>query len=136
VKVIEAAVRGASEIERSIAEFGPQPGDGLVVLPAADLAIENRDLLVALAARYRLAAIYPYRLLASVGGLMSYDTDVTDLYRRAAAYTDRILRGEQPGSLPVQTPTKYELVINLKTANALGLIVPNSMQLLADEVIE
>jgi putative ABC transport system substrate-binding protein len=136
VKIVEAAVRGAPDIERSLAEFGPELGDGLVVLPAANLAIENRELIVALTARYRLAAIYPYRLLASAGGLMSYDTDVADLYRRAASYTDRILRGEHPGNLPVQTPTKYHLVVNLKTAKALGLAIPPTLLARADEVIE
>jgi putative ABC transport system substrate-binding protein len=96
----------------------------------------HRDLIVTLAARHQLPAVYPYRHIVTVGGLISYGADYIDNYRRAAGYVDRILKGEKPADLPVQAPTKYELVINLKTAKALGLDVPLHMQQLADEVIE
>jgi putative ABC transport system substrate-binding protein len=136
VEVIEAAARGAPEIERSVTAFAQHPDGGLIVLPSASLALEHLDLLITLAARHLLPAIYPYRLLASAGGLMSYDTDVRELYRRAASYVDRILRGEYPADLPVQVPTKYELVVNLKSAKALGIEVPPTLLARADEVIE
>ena len=96
----------------------------------------QRDHIVALAAQHKLSAIYPYRHFVTAGGLLSYGVDVASLYRRAAGYVDRILKGEKPAELPVQAPTKYELVINLKTAKALGLTVPLIMQMTADEVIE
>jgi putative ABC transport system substrate-binding protein len=105
------------------------------VLPGTP-APEQRNLIVGLAARHHLPAIYAYRPFIADGGLMSYHTDTLDLYRRAASYIDRILRGEKPGELPVQVPTKYELVINLKTAKALGLEVPPTLLARADEVIE
>ena len=95
-----------------------------------------REAIVALAARHRVPAIYPLRVFAASGGLMSYGTDVTEVFRRAAAYVDRVLKGTTPGELPIQAPTKYELIINLKTAKALGLEVPLQIQQLADEVIE
>jgi putative ABC transport system substrate-binding protein len=100
------------------------------------LTTVNRELIVALADRHRLPAIYPYRYFVAIGGLASYGIDNLDLYRRAAFYVDRILKGAKPGDLPVQTPTKFELVINLKTAKALGLEVPLHLQQLADDVIE
>ena len=106
-----------------------------MVLPDIS-ATNHRDLIIALAARHRLPAVYPFRYFAANGGLVSYGSDVADGYRRAASYVDRILKGDKPSDLPVQTPTKFELVINLKTAKALGLTVPISMQQLADEVIE
>ena len=106
-----------------------------MVLP--DISTTNyRELIIALAARHRLPAVYPFRFFATSGGLMSYGIDVADVYRRAASYVDRILKGAKPSDLPVQLPTKFELAINLKTAKAMGLTFPISMQQLADEVIE
>jgi putative ABC transport system substrate-binding protein len=128
-------VRNAPEIERSVATFAQSPNGGLIVTGSA-LALTHRDLIVALAARHKLPTVYWDRSLVSVGGLISYGTDLVDQYRRAAAYVDRILKGEKPGDLPVQAPTKYELVINLKTAKALGLDIPPKLLALADEVIE
>jgi putative tryptophan/tyrosine transport system substrate-binding protein len=106
-----------------------------MVLPDIS-TLNHRDLIIALASRHRLPAIYPFRYFATSGGLMSYGIDVPDVCRRAASYVDRILKGAKPGDLPVQFPTKFELAINLKTAKAMGLTVPISMQQLADEVIE
>ena len=106
-----------------------------MVLP--DISMTNyRKAIIALAARHRVPAVYPFRYFAASGGLMSYGTDVAEVFWRAAAYVDRILKGERPGDLPVQAPTKYELVVNLKTAKALGLTVPPTLLALADEVIE
>jgi putative ABC transport system substrate-binding protein len=105
------------------------------VLPSA-LTAAQRDLIVALAGRHKLPAVYPYRFIIPGGGLLSYGVEVNHLYRQAAGYINRILRGEKPGDLPVQAPTKYELVLNLKTAKALGLDVPWQLQQRADEVIE
>lgn len=129
------SVRNAAEIESGIGEFVREPNGGLVVL-ASGLAAVNRDLIITLAARHSLPAIYPYRYYAASGGLVSYGVDNNDLWRRAAIYVDRILHGEEPASLPVQAPTKFELVINLKTAKALGISVPASLLAVADEVIE
>jgi ABC-type uncharacterized transport system substrate-binding protein len=123
------------EIEAAMAILGRGPGGGLMCIPDTYLIV-HRDLIVGFADRYRSPAIYPLRLFAAAGGLMSYGVDLNDLNRRAASYVDRILKGAKPGDLPVQQPTKYEFVINLKTAKALGIEVPNSLQLLADEVIE
>lgn len=123
------------EIEHAIAAFAREP-DGGLILPGDAGIVVHRDLIIALAARFRLPAIYPFRVMATSGGLMSYGADVVDLSRRAASYADRILKGEKPSELPVQLATKFELIINLRTAKALSLAVPNSMQLLADEVIE
>ena len=118
-----AAGRDAAGIERAIDAFAREPNGGLMVLP--DVSTTNhRELIIALAARHRLPAVYPYRYFAASGGLLSYGSDVADVFRRAATYVDRILKGASPGELPVQAPTKYELVINLKTAKALGLEVP------------
>jgi putative ABC transport system substrate-binding protein len=134
LSVTAAEVRNAADIERVLSAFG-QEGCGLIVTPSA-LTATRRDLIIALAARHRLPAIYSFGFYAESGGLMSYGINQLELVRAAASYVDRILRGTSPGDLPVQLPLRYELVINLKTAAALGLAVPNSLQLLADGVIE
>ena len=126
---------GSSEIERGVAAFAREP-DGALIVTATPMANIHRDLIIALAARYRLPAIYGFRFHVERGGLIAYAPDQLDQYRRAASYVDRILKGEKPADLPVQAPTKYELVINLKTAKALGLTVPQSLLVAADEVIE
>jgi putative tryptophan/tyrosine transport system substrate-binding protein len=130
-----AGVRNVADIERVLTEFAQEPNGGLIVTPSP-LTATRRAAIIELAARLRLPAIYSFRFYADDGGLISYGIDQTELVREAASYVDRILRGANPADLPVQLPTKYQLVINMKTANALGLNVPNSMQLLADEVIE
>ena len=130
-----AGVRNAADIERVLVEFAQEPNGGLIVTPSP-LTATRRDVIIESAARLQLPAIYPFRFYAASGGLISYGIDQTELVREAASYVDRILRGANPGELPVQLPTKYQLVINTKTAKALGLAVPNSMQLLADEMIE
>ena len=127
--------RDAREIERAVVAFASEPNGGLIATTGGGV-IQLRELIVALAARHRLPAIYAYRSHVMSGGLMSYGLDNFDQYRRAAGYVDRILRGEKPADLPVQAPTKYELVINLKTAKALGLTVPPTLLARADEVIE
>jgi putative ABC transport system substrate-binding protein len=126
---------GPSEIEHALAAFAREPNGGLIVV-VSSWATVHRHLIVALAAKYRLPAIYPYRYFVAGGGLVSYGPDLVDQYRRAAAYVDRILKGEKPADLPVQAPTKYELVINLKTAKALDLEVSPMLLARADEVIE
>ena len=128
-------VRDASEIERAIATFARTSNGGLVVT-ASPLAFVHRDLLIALAARHKLPAMYPTREFIIRGGLFAYGPDTLDQYRRAAGYVDLILKGEKPADLPVQAPTKYELVINLKTAKVLGLTVPPTLLVRANEVIE
>ena len=125
----------AADIERAIAAVASLPNGGIVVLPDSTTSI-NRDLIVAVMARNRLPAVYPNRFFAAAGGLMSYGDVNVDQYRQAASYIDRILRGAKPADLPVQTPTKYETVLNLKTAKALGLTVPPGLLVAADEVIE
>jgi putative ABC transport system substrate-binding protein len=127
--------RDHDEIERGISEFVREPNGGLFVTfgPAT---VRNRKQIIALAAQHRLPAIYPVQYFVADGGLMSYAASQADGFRRAATYVDRILRGEKPGDLPVQTPVKYELVINLKTAIALGLSIPPTLLARADEVIE
>ena len=127
--------RDAGEIERAITTFARTANGGLIVTPNASASV-HRDLIVALAARHRLPAVYPFRYHADGGGLVSYGPDVVDQCRRAAGYVDRILKGEKPADLPVQAPTKYEMVINLKTAKALGLTLPESLIARADEIIE
>ena len=127
--------RDADEIERTITTFAQSPNGGLIITPGQP-AVTHRDLIIGLAARYKLPAVYFERLYVVAGGLLSYGPDRIDMYRRAAGYVDRILKGEKPGDLPVQAPTKYELVINLKTAEALGLSVLQSLLSRADEVIE
>jgi len=128
-------VREADEIERDIAAFARSPNGGVVVTGSPE-ANRHRDLISTLAARHRLPAVYAYRSFVTDGGLISYGPDMIDQYRRAAGYIDRILRGEKPADLPVQAPTKFELVINLKTAKALGIEVPATLLARADEVIE
>ena len=135
VEVTPLGVRDAVEIERGIIGFAQQSNGGIIVL-ASPLTAFHRELIIALAAKHRLPAVYPLRFFVTGGGLVSYGPDATDLYRRAASYVDRILRGEQPADLPVQAPTKYDLVINLKSAKALGLDVPPTLLARADEVIE
>jgi ABC-type uncharacterized transport system substrate-binding protein len=135
VEAIPVNVRDAGEIERAVTAFARSADGGLIVTGSA-LAFVHRDLLVALAARHKLPAVYWDRVVVMAGGLASYGADYVDQYRRAAGYVDRILKGEKPADLPVQAPTKYELVINLKTAKALGLTVPPSLLAIADEVIE
>jgi putative tryptophan/tyrosine transport system substrate-binding protein len=125
----------AAEISHVIETFATHPNGGLLLLPDST-TLQNRDLLISLAAQYRLPAVYPFRIFVTSGGLMSYDTDQVELFRQAASYVDRILRGTKPADLPVQAPTKYETVLNLKTARALGHDVPPSLLVRADEVIE
>ena len=135
IAVVAASVREAAEIEAAITRLGREADYGLVVPPDPSINT-HRKLIVELTARYRLPAIHALRVAIADGGLMSYGVDLPDLFRQAAAYADRILRGEKPADLPVQLPTKFELVINLKTAKALGLTVPNTLLVTADEVIE
>ena len=135
VEAIPLNVRDDGEIERDIAAFARSSSGGVIVTSSPG-ASHHRDLIVKLAARYQLPTIYASRYLVVNGGLISYGPDILDQYRRAAGYVDRILRGEKPADLPVQAPTKYELVINLKTAKALGLEVPPTLLARADEVIE
>jgi putative tryptophan/tyrosine transport system substrate-binding protein len=125
----------AAAIERGVAAFASSPNGGLVV-PDTASAVIHRELIIKLAARYQLPAVYPSRVFVASGGLISYGSVSTDRYRRVAGYFDRILKGEKPGDLPVQAPTKFELVVNLKTAKALGLSIPESLLATADQVIE
>jgi putative ABC transport system substrate-binding protein len=118
-----------------VAEFAREPNGGVMVLPDTTTS-ENRDLLVGLMVTHRLPAVYPFRFFVAAGGLMSYGIDPRDVFRRAASYVDRILRGEKPGDLPVQAPTRFELVINLKAARALDLVPTPALFARADEVIE
>jgi ABC-type uncharacterized transport system substrate-binding protein len=135
VELNAVGVGDVGEIERSVAAFARSSNGGLVVT-ASTSALVHRETIVSLAARHRLPAVYPFRYHATSGGLISYGPNTIDPYRRAAGYVDRILKGEKPADLPVQAPTKYELVINLKTAKALGLDLPASVLARADEVIE
>jgi putative tryptophan/tyrosine transport system substrate-binding protein len=128
-------MRDAGEIERAVAAFARVPNSGLIVVGAPSGGV-HRDLIITLAARHQLPAVYPIADFVRSGGLISYGHDPIDLYRRAAGYVDRILKGEKPADLPVQAPTKYELAVNLKTAKALGLAVPPTVLARADEVIE
>jgi putative ABC transport system substrate-binding protein len=122
-------------LEDVVAAGADHVHDGLIVLPSPMTGV-NRDRIIALAAKYRLPAIFAFRFFTVSGGLVSYGVDTSDLYRRAGSYVDRILKGEKPADLPVQAPTKYELVINLKTAKVLGLEVPSALLARTDEVIE
>jgi putative tryptophan/tyrosine transport system substrate-binding protein len=135
VQLTLAGVTNVADIERTIAGFAQQANGALVVVPNA-VVIAHRDLIIADAARLRLPAVYPYRMFTTDGGLVSYGIDLADQYQRSAAYVDRILKGAKPGDLPIQLPTKFDLIINLKTAKSLGLTIPQPVVLLADEVIE
>ena len=128
-------MRDASEIERAVTAFAGSPNGGLIVT-ASPLATVHRELIVTLAAQHRLPAVYYERFFVTAGGLTSYGPNFADQYQHAAGYVDRILKGEKPADLPVQAPAKYELMINLKTAKALGLDVPQTLLARADEVIE
>ena len=135
IKLVGLEVRNSTEIERVLATFVGEPNGGLIIAPNV-VTFANSGLIVALAARYRLPAIYPFAFYAKAGGLISYGFDASDQFRQGAVYADKILRGAKPADLPVQHPTKFELVINLKTAKLLGLEMPLQLQQLADEVIE
>ena len=135
LETVEARVHAFAEIEAVLTRLGSAPGVGLILPPDTFTGFHHKAI-VELAARYRLPAIYPFGYFAAAGGLVSYGPDVTDQFRRAATYVDRIFRGEMPGDLPVQQPTKFEFVINLRAAKALGLTVPDKLVVAADEVIE
>ncbi len=135
VEVNPVDARDAGEIERAVVAFA-RPANGGLIVPAGAAAQLHRDLIIMLAARHKLPAVYSDRSFVAAGGLISYGPDFVDQYRRAAGYVDRILKGEKPADLPVQAPTKFETVLNLKTAKALGLDVPSSILSIADEVLE
>ena len=135
IDLVPTPVDNAADIERAIKAFAREPNGGMV-LPADTSTVVHRNLIISLAARHRLPAVYALRVLVAAGGLMSYGPDFVDLYRQSASYVDRILRGTKPADLPVQTPTKFETVVNRKTAKALGLTVPPGLLIAADEVIE
>jgi ABC-type uncharacterized transport system substrate-binding protein len=135
VDVVPVNMRNAGDLERDIASFARVPNGGLI-LTGSNLSVLHRDLIIALAARYKLPAVYYERFYVAAGGLTSYGSDRIELYRLAAGYVDRILRGEKPADLPVQAPTKFEFVINLKTAKALGLTVPTTLIATATETIQ
>jgi ABC-type uncharacterized transport system substrate-binding protein len=134
VELTPLNVRDTDEIERNVAAFARSGNGGVIVTPGGTAA--RRGLIISLAARYKLPSIYPYRYYTVDGGLMSYGPNTNDPQRRAGGYVDRILKGEKPADMPVQTPTKYELIVNLKTAKALGLTIPQSLLATADEIIE
>jgi putative ABC transport system substrate-binding protein len=135
VEVSAIDARDPGEIERAVSAFAQTPNGGLIA-PASTPVIVHRELIIGLAAKHRLSAVYPFRIFAADGGLASYGADSIEPYRQAAVYVDRILKGERPADLPVQAPTKYQLLINLKTAKALGLDIPATVLARADEVIE
>jgi ABC-type uncharacterized transport system substrate-binding protein len=135
IKLVPNDVETAADIERSIESLARVPNSGLI-LPPDSTTIAHRDIIIALAARHNLPVVYPLRLFVAAGGLMSYGTDQNDMFRLAAAYVDRILRGDKPADLPVRAPTRFETIVNLKTAKALGLTVPPGLLVAADEVIE
>jgi ABC-type uncharacterized transport system substrate-binding protein len=135
IKLVPSLVGNTADIERAIESFAGVANGGLLVPPDVS-AVGHRDLIIALAARYSLPAVYPFRLFVVAGGLMSYGVDFVDMFRQAASYVDRILRGDKPGDLPVQAATKFETTVNLKTAKTLGLTVPPGLLVAADEVIE
>jgi putative ABC transport system substrate-binding protein len=135
VQVVPLSVSSRSDLENAIEQIASEPNGALIVF-AGPLAVAHRDLIITLAVKHSLPLLYPYRYFTAAGGLISYGPDLVDQYRLAASYIDRILKGEKPADLPVQFPTRYMLVINLKTAKALGLTVPDRLLALADEVIE
>jgi putative ABC transport system substrate-binding protein len=135
IKTVETPVQDAADIRRAIQAFAQEPKGGMVVLPDV-LTTGQRELIIKLTAQYKLPAIYAYRYIVTQGGLASYGVDVADLYRRAAGYVDRIIRGDKAGDLPVQAPIKFELAINLRAAKALGLTIPPTLLAIADDVIE
>ncbi len=135
VQPITAEVHDRSEIENAVMKLGRESGSGLILVPDNFMSV-HRDLIISLTAQFRIPAIYPYRYFAEAGGLVSYGVDAIDQFRRASEYVSRILRGAKPADLPVQAPTKFELVINLKTAKALGLVIPRILLAGADGVIE
>jgi putative ABC transport system substrate-binding protein len=135
VDVIHAGMRNAADLEQAISAFTQLPNGGIIVAPSS-IAVHHRDFIIDLAARYRLPAVYPYRTFAVTGGLISYGADLRDAYAKAASYVDRILKGAKPGDLPVQLASKFDLVVNLRTAKALGLTMPEPFLQQADEVIE
>jgi putative ABC transport system substrate-binding protein len=135
VRPITAEVHDPSEIENAITKLGRESGSGLILVPDNFMSV-HRDLIISLAAQFRIPVIYPYRYFAEAGGLVSYGVDAVDQFRRASEYVSRVLRGAKPADLPVQAPTKFELVINLKTAKALGLVIPKILLAGADAVIE
>jgi ABC-type uncharacterized transport system substrate-binding protein len=135
MEIVPSRIETAADIEGAIKSFATEPNGGLLIPPDATM-FTHRDLIIALAARHRLPAVYPFRFFVAAGGLMAYETPQVELFGQAAEYVDRILRGANPSELPVQTPTKFETILNLKTAKALGLDVPSSLVVRADEVIE
>jgi putative ABC transport system substrate-binding protein len=135
VRPIKADVRSPADIEKIMEELGHEMNVGIIVVPD-NFTTVNRDLIISLAARWKIPVIYPYRYFAEAGGLMSYGVDINDLFRRAPEYVGRVLRGTDPGELPIQAPTKFELVLNLKTAKALGLPVPKTLLAGAEALIE
>jgi putative ABC transport system substrate-binding protein len=135
IEVVSTPVETTADIERAIESAARAPNGGLLLPPDTTTTV-HRDLIIALAARHRLPAVYPFRVFVEAGGLMSYGTEQVAMFRQAALYVDRILRGAKPADLPVQAPTKFETVVNLKTAKALGLTVPPGLLVAADEVIE
>ena len=135
IEVVADPIGTVGDLEAVVASIAREPGGGLIVVPEA-FTTSNREPILSLAERYHLPGMYPFRFFSGAGGLISYGVDAGDLFRRGASYVDLILRGEKPSDLPVQAPTKFELVINLKTADALGLSIPPILLARADEVIE
>jgi putative ABC transport system substrate-binding protein len=135
VKAIEVPVHSRSDIEAAISMLAREPASAVIAM-ADSFVGDHRDLIIALAANYRLPTVYPYPFWATEGGLISYGVDLSDMNRRAASYVDRILKGEKPGNLPIQLPTKFVMAVNVKTAKALGLTIPETLLATADEVIQ